>query len=149
MPGIVRRPRTTDAARHDGARLREGLIRRANTARGVRADSACRSAENEAWPSDHGLISRIHRKKPRGRAMPKRTRRANAAKSALRSRIEPVFAHQKARMRMTGRTIGPHHRAAPSGRTIEIARARAAITLANRVHTTTRWRWLNSRAASA
>ncbi len=34
MHGIVRRQVITDAARHDGARLREGLIQRANTARG-------------------------------------------------------------------------------------------------------------------
>lgn len=40
MHGIIRRQIVTDAARHDGARLREGLIRRANTARDVWADSA-------------------------------------------------------------------------------------------------------------
>ena len=40
MHGIVRRQIVTDAARHDGGRLREGLIQRANTARDVWADSA-------------------------------------------------------------------------------------------------------------
>ena len=136
MHGIVRRQLTTDAARHDGARLREGLVQRANTARGVWADSAYRSTENEEWLTDQGMISRIHRKKPRGRPMPLRTRRANGRKSAARSRIEHVFAHQKARMRMTIRTIG-------------LARARAAITLANMAYNMTRWRWLNGRAAPA
>lgn len=68
--------------------------------------------------------------------MPKRTRRANAAKSALRSKVEHVFAHQKARMGLAIRTIG-------------IARARAAITLANMAYNMTRWRWLDSRAAPA
>jgi hypothetical protein len=68
--------------------------------------------------------------------MPKPTRRANARRSGVRSRIEHVFAHQKARMRMTIRTIG-------------LARARAAITLANMAYNMTRWRWLNGRAASA
>lgn len=136
MHGLIRRQITTDAARHDGARLREGLIQRANTARAVWADSAYRSAENEEWLTQHGLISRIHRKKPRGRPMPKRTRRANGRKSAARSRIEHVFAQQKARMGLAIRTIG-------------IARARAAITLANMAYNMTRWRWLNGRAAPA
>ena len=67
MHGIVRRQIITDAARQDGARLREGLIQRARTARDVWADSAHRSAENEAWLTEHGMLSRIHRKKPRGR----------------------------------------------------------------------------------
>ncbi len=68
--------------------------------------------------------------------MPLRTRRANGRKSALRSKVEHVFAHQKARMRVTIRTIG-------------LARARAAITLANMAYNMTRWRWLDSRAAPA
>ena len=134
--GSLRRQTVTDAAQHDGARLREGLIARTNTARSVWADSACRSVENEAWLEAHGMVSRIHRKKPRGRPMPKRTRRANAAKSVVRSKVEHVFAQQKARMRMTIRTIG-------------LARARAAITLANMAYNMTRWRWLDSRAAPA
>ena len=135
MHGLIRRQLATCAARHDGARLREGLIQRANTARDVWADSAYRLVENEAWLTDQGMVSRIHRKKPRGRPMPRPTRRANARRSAIRSRIEHVFAQQKARMRMTIRTVG-------------IAQARAAITLANMAYNMTRWRWLNGRAAS-
>ena len=69
--------------------------------------------------------------------MPKRTSRANAAKSALRSKVEHVFAHQKARMHLTIRTIGIARR------------AEAAITLANMAYNMTRWRWLNTRAAPA
>ena len=136
MHGLLRRQAVTDAARHDGGRIREGLIARSNTARSAWADSAYRSAENEAWLEAHGMVSRIHRNKPRGRPMPKPTRRANAAKSALRSKVEHVFAHQKARMGMTIRTIG-------------LARARATITLANMAFTMTRWRWLDSRTAPA
>ena len=134
--GIIRGQLTTDAAQHDGARLREGLVVRTNTARDVWADSAYRSAENEDWLTDHGMISRIHRKKPRGRPMPSRTSRANGRKSAVRSKVEHVFAHQKTRMRLTIRTIG-------------IARARAAVTLANMAFNMTRWRWLNSRTVPA
>jgi len=44
--------------------------------------------------------------------------RANAAKSAIRARIEHVFAHQKNRYGLFIRTIG-------------IARAQAKLTLAN------------------
>ena len=129
--GIIRRQLTTDAARHDGARLREGLTGRRNTARDVRADSAWRSAGNEAGLADHGMTSRIHRKKPCGRPMPLRTRHANARRSAMRAKVEHVFARQKARMGLTIRTIG-------------IARARAAVTIANMAFNMTRWRWLDS-----
>ena len=101
-----------------------------------RRASSSASAENEAWLTAPGMTSRIHRKRPRGRPMPKRTSRANAATPAPRSKVEHVFAHQKARMRLTIRTIG-------------IARAEAAITLANMAYNMTRWRWLNGRTAPA
>src|SRR5690606_36762717 len=45
--GIIRRQKASDAAAHDGARLREGLIDPANTASDVWADTAYRSAANE------------------------------------------------------------------------------------------------------
>lgn len=136
MHGLIRCQTITDAARHDGGQLREGLIARTNTSRSVWADSAYRSAENEDWLEARGMVSHIHRKKPRGRSMPKRTRRANAIRSAVRSRVEHVFAQQKARMGMTIRTIG-------------LARARATIALANMVYNMTRWRWLDSRTVPA
>jgi hypothetical protein len=53
--------------------------------------------------------------------------------SRRRSKVEHVFAHQKARMRLKIRTIG-------------IRRAAAAITLATMACNMTRWRWLNGRA---
>ena len=40
MHGIIRRQIVTDASTHDGARLREGLIQTANTARDVWAPPA-------------------------------------------------------------------------------------------------------------
>jgi len=136
MHGVIRRQIVTHAAQHDGARLREGLIQTANTARDVWADSAYRSAENERWLKDRGMTSQVHRKKPRGRPMPKRTSRANGRKSAVRSKVEHVFAQQKARMGLTIRTIG-------------LARAKAAITLANIAYNMTRMRWLQSRTLPA
>ena len=54
----------------------------------------------------------------------------------MRSRIEHVFAQQKARMGLVIRTIG-------------LARAQAAITLANMAYNMTRWRWLEGRPAPA
>ena len=45
--GIIRRHKVTDAAAHDGARLREGLIDPVNTASDVWADTAYRSSANE------------------------------------------------------------------------------------------------------
>lgn len=93
--GVIRRQIVTDAAAHDGARLREGLIDRKNTAASVWADTAYRSQANKDYLDKYGKVSRIHRKKPRGKPMPKRTARANAKKSAVRARVEHVFAYQK------------------------------------------------------
>ena len=115
--GLIRGWAATHAAAHDGARL-EAVLDRENTASDVWADTAYRSAKNEAMLASRGLVSRIHRKKPQGRPMPERTRRANARKSAVRSRVEHVFAHQKGIMGLMVRTIG-------------IARAEVKIGLAN------------------
>jgi hypothetical protein len=43
------------------------------------------------------MTSRIHRRKPMGKPMPRATARANAAKSSIRAHVEHVFAHQKNR----------------------------------------------------
>ena len=134
--GIIRCQKVTDAAAHDGARLREGLIDPNNTASDVWADSAYRSAENERFLDSIGKTSRIHRRKPRGRPMPKRTARANAAKSAVRAHVEHPFAHQKGPMGLVIRTVG-------------LARAKAAVTLANMGYNMKRWCWLDSRCVSA
>lgn len=78
--GIDRRHgliRTWSAANHDGAQL-AGLLDRTNTAGGVWADIPYRSEKNEAHFGAHGFISRIHRKRPKGKPMLKRTARANA-----------------------------------------------------------------------
>jgi transposase, IS5 family len=134
--GIIRRQRVTDAAAHDGAQLREGLIDPRNTASDVWADTAYRSAANEKYLADVGKVSRIHRRKPRGKAMPKHHARANARKSAVRARVEHCFGHQKSVMRLVVRTIGR-------------TRAEAGMTLANMAYNMKRWCWLDSRAALA
>lgn len=119
--GFIRGWKATDAAACEGALLREGLLDKTNTARTVWADTACRSKANENFMAANGFVSRVHRKKPKGRPMPERTRLANGARSRIRSRIEHVFAAQKARMGLFVRTIG-------------IARATTRIGLANLVY---------------
>jgi len=133
--GLIRRWTATDAAAHDGARLGE-LIDQENTARDLWADTSYRSAKNEELLRGRRLVSRIHRKKPRGRSMAPRTRRANARKSAVRSAVEHVFAYQKGPMGLVIRTIG-------------MARARVKIGLANLAYNLRRYVWLDSRRAPA
>jgi IS5 family transposase len=133
--GLIRGWTATHAAAHDGARLEE-VLDPGNTASGVWADTAYRSAKNEAVLARRGLVSRIHRKKPQGRPMPVLTRRANARKSAVRSAVEHVFARQKGPMGLVVRTIG-------------MARARVKIGLANLAYNMKRLVWLSGRPAPA
>jgi transposase, IS5 family len=104
--GFIRKWAASDAAAYEGARLREGLLDKSNTASGVWADTAYRSAANEAFMEKNGFRSHVHRKKPKGKPMPDAVRRANAARSKVRSRVEHVFAEQKDRMGLFIRTIG-------------------------------------------
>jgi transposase, IS5 family len=132
---LIRRWTATNAAAHDGARLGE-LIDRENTASDLWGDTSYRSAKNEALLAKRRLVSRIHRKKPRGRAMAPRTRRANARKSAVRASVEHVFAYQKGPMGLVIRTIG-------------LARARVKVGLANLAYNMRRYVWLSGRTAPA
>ena len=75
-------------------------------------------AENERWLKIQGKVSCIHRRKPKGKPMPERIARANAAKSGIRAKLEHVFARQKGRYGLFICTIG-------------LARAEAKLTLAN------------------
>lgn len=134
--GFIRTQKVTDAAAHDGARLREGLIDPQNTASDVWADTAYRSAKNEEYLDSIARTSRIHRKKPNGKPMSRATARANAKKSTVRCHVEHVFAELKSRMGLVVRTIG-------------IARAEATITLANMAFNMKRWVFLNARTLPA
>jgi transposase, IS5 family len=133
--GFIRRWSATNAAAYEGRRLREGLLDKTNTASAVWADTAYRSAANEAFMAKNGFVSHVHRKKPKGRAMPDAVRRANNAKSKIRSRVEHVFAEQKERMGLFIRTIG-------------IARATTKIGLANLVFNIKRLLFLRRIAAA-
>jgi IS5 family transposase len=132
---LIRRWTVTDAARHDGALLPE-LIDTSNTASDVWADTAYRSKANESFLAGRLLRSQIHRKKPKGKSMPRPTARANARKSAVRAAVEHVFARQKGPMGLFIRTIG-------------IVRARTKIGLANLTYNMQRMVWLRDQATAA
>jgi len=119
--GLIRRWQASDAAAYEGARLRQGLLDKSNTAATVWADTAYRSKANEEFLAKDGFVSRIHRKKPPGRPMSDRRRRANALKSKVRSHVEHVFAVQKAKIGLFVRSIG-------------IARATTKIGMVNLVY---------------
>ena len=129
--GLIRRWTATDAAAHDGARL-AAVLDDQNTASDIWGDTSFRSAANEALLASRGLVSRLHRKKPKGRPMAIRTRRANARKSAIRAAVEHVFARQKRTMGLMIRTIG-------------LARAQLKIGLANLAYNIKRYVWLSGR----
>ena len=133
--GFIRKWAATDAAAYEGARLREELLDKTNTSRKVWADTAYRSKANEAFMERNGFVSRVHRKKPKGKPMPEAVRRANNAKSKVRSRVEHVFAAQKDRMDLFVRTIG-------------IARATTKIGMANLVYNIKRLLFLQRAAAA-
>ncbi len=125
----------TSASAADGRMLRR-LVSVENTGSEVWADSAYRSQRNEKWLAGRMLKSRIHRRKPAGKAMPPATARANAKKASIRARIEHVFAHQKNRFGLFIRTIG-------------LARAEAKLTLANIAYNMDRLIFHERRAAGA
>lgn len=132
--GFIRASEVTSAAHADGRKLRHVIAD--NTSGEVWAHTAYRSRANEAWLADRMLISRIHRRKPKGKPMSRATAHANAAESAIRCRIEHVFAHQKNRFGLFIRTIG-------------IKRAEAKRTLANLAYNVDRLVFHERRATTA
>jgi hypothetical protein len=87
------------------------------------------SAANEHFMERRGFVSKVHHKKPPHRDMPVRTKRSNAGKSVIQSRVEHVFADQKSRMGLFVRTVG-------------IRRAEMKIGLANLVYNIRRYLYL-------
>jgi IS5 family transposase len=57
--GFIRRWAAKDAAAYEGRRLRQGLLDSSNTASGVWADTAYRSAANETFLNKNGFVSHI------------------------------------------------------------------------------------------
>jgi IS5 family transposase len=132
--GLIRTWAATDAACHDGAQL-PNLVSKDNTGSEVWADTAYRSQANEQWLAGKHLVSRIHRKKPKGKPMPANMARGNATKSTVRAAVEHVFARQKGSMGLFIRTIG-------------LARATVKIGLANLTYNMKRAVWLTRMTAA-
>ncbi|KXV67068.1 transposase [Gluconobacter oxydans] len=128
--------KATDAAASDGARLREGLLDKTNTASSVWADTAYRSKANEDFMEKQGFVSKVQRKKPHLKPMPRHIQRSNAGKSVIRSRVEHVFADQKSQTGIFIWTVG-------------ITRATMRIGLANIVYNMRRFLFLERLNASA
>ncbi len=133
--GFIRGWSATTASAYDGAQL-SSVLDRSNTGSTVWADTAYRSAKNEEWLEENGYVSDIHRKKPKGRPMSQRTSRANGRRSAVRSKVEHVFARQKGPMRLFIRTIG-------------LVRAKVKIGMVNLAYNLTRLVWHQGRGAPA
>ena len=118
---LIRRYHVTDAAVHDSQAVDE-LLMRGNTASGVWADSAYRSADIETTLKARGLTSRIHRKGKRGKPLTEQAMKSNRTKSSVRVRVEHVFGAQSNDM---GGTLV---------RTIGLVRAKAKIGMKNLVY---------------
>lgn len=133
--GFIRKWAVTHAARHDSGAF-EDVLDTENIAQSVWADTAYRSAKNEAAIRRAQRRSMIHFRKPKGRSMDRRHQRANAARSKVRSAVEHVFAAQKSRMALFVRTIG-------------IERAKMKIGMANLAYNFKRLVWHEGRSAPA
>jgi IS5 family transposase len=133
--GFVRRFSVTSAAAHDGARL-GAVLDKTNTASAVWADTAYRSKDNEAHLERNGFRSKVHFRRKPGRDLPPSQKKANRARSKVRSAVETVFAAEKHVFGLFVRSIG-------------IARATTRIGLANLVYNVRRYLWIDGRAASA
>jgi IS5 family transposase len=133
--GFIRRFAVTDAAAPDGRQL-DRLLDPGNTASGVWADTAYRSAANAALLARRGLVPRFQRPKPRGRPMPPHIKRGNARRARVRVAVEHVFAAQKCRLGLIIRSVG-------------LARATARLGLANLVTNMRRLAWFETRPAPA
>jgi transposase, IS5 family len=132
--GFIRKAAVTHGARHDGSQLRH-VVTKDNTASDVWADTAYRSKDNEKWLKSQSRVSRIHRKKPKGKPKSEALRAANRTKSKIRATVEHVFAQEKAHMGLFIRTIG-------------IKRAEAKIMLVNLAYNMRRLIFHERRAAT-
>ena len=106
------------ASIHDSQKL-EDVLDPGNTASGVWADSAYRSAETEAKLAERAMTSHIHRRGSRNKPLTPRQEAANRTRSKVRARVEHVFGNQH--NSMGGKFV----------RTIGIVRATVKIGMQN------------------
>lgn len=133
---LVRRYQVTPASVHDSQVVAD-ILDPDNTASGVWADSAYRSAEIEAKLGEKGLSSRIHRKGRRGKPLSEREQQGNRTRSKVRARVEHVFGAQSTDM---GGTLV---------RSIGLVRAKARIGLKNLAYNMRRLVSLECRTVAA
>jgi transposase, IS5 family len=132
---FIRTYKVTNAAANDGKPLPE-VLDPTNLSSKVWADTAYRSARNEHYMESHGYTSKVHFRKPKGKPMPEAHRRANVARSKVRSAIEHVFAAEKHRFKLFVRTIG-------------IDRATMKIGMVNLIYNFSRLVWLEGKTVPA
>jgi len=131
---LIRRFTVTSAAACDGVQLPAVLAK--DTASGVWADTAYRSKANEKHLTERGLTSKIHLRRRPGQDLTPGHRKANWARSKVRSGIEGVFADQKCALGLVVRTIG-------------LARATTKIALATLTYNFRRYLWLTEHPKTA
>ena len=115
--GFIRTQELTTASMFDGHML-EKLVDKENTSSNVYADTAYHAKANLEMLEEKGFTSQMHKKKPRLKVMPEKTKHSNTRKSKIRAKVEHVFAVLKDQMKLFIRTIG-------------IARATTKIKLAH------------------
>jgi len=130
---LIRRYKTTDASVHDSQEL-DSILDPHNDSRATWADSAYRSAEQEARLKENGYTSNIHERAYRNQPLTAEQKAANTARSRVRVRVEHVFGHiQTAMHGCYVRTIGK-------------ARAEAKIGLENLAYNISRFTFLKRNA---
>lgn len=97
-------------------------------------DAAYGSKANRAELARQGLVADIHTRKPKGKPMTERARKANLRRSKVRGFVDPPFAHIKGPMRLFVSTIG-------------IKRARSKIGMANLAYNFRRYMFWQSKTA--
>jgi IS5 family transposase len=102
---LVRRYQVTSASVHD-SQVFDELLDPENTNANVWADSAYRSADQEASLTENGYRSHINKKGKRNKPLSKAAKAANRRRSTVRSRVEHVFGAMEAMGGMVVRTIG-------------------------------------------
>lgn len=132
---LVRLYDVTDASVHDSQAVDE-ILDDDNTAKGVWADSAYRSASIEAKLKEKGLKSHIHRKAQRGKPLGAHEKRGNTTRSRVRVRVEHVFGAQTNDM---GGTLL---------RSVGMLRAKARIGLKNVAYNIRRFTYLEGLRAA-
>ena len=125
--GFIRTQEVTTASAFDGHML-EQLMDSENTCSDVYADTAYQSQKNSQMLENKGFRSQIHKKKPRLKAMPVKTKQSNTRKSKIWAKVEHVFAVLKDKMGLFIRTIGIERA------TIKIQLARLTYNMKRLVH---------------